>query len=93
MLLCKSWRLSEFFQENEWKVLEWPAYSPDLYPFENLWAILLQQLRKQAAFWEHLDKKLHEIWNEIEADVVRNLYENYTNQLLEVKKAKGVVTR
>ena len=37
-----------FFQVKEWNVLEWPAYSPDLNPTENLWAILKQRLRKQS---------------------------------------------
>ena len=88
----KSKIIGNFLQENEWEVLEWPAYSPDLNPIENLWAILKQQLRKQTVFWENLEK-VYEIWNEIDADVERNLYENYTNRLLDVKKAKGVMTR
>ena len=85
--------ISNFFQENEWEVLEWPAYSPYLNPIENLWVVLKQRLRKQTVFWENLEEKVYEIWNEIDADVVRNLYKNYTKSLLDVKKAKGVMTR
>ena len=102
MLLCinqddapvhKSKIIGNFFQENEWEVLERPAYSPDLNYIENLWAILKQRLRKQTVFWENLEEKVYEIWNEIDADVVRNLYEIYTNSVPDVKKAKGVMTR
>ena len=87
----KSKIIGNFFQENEWEVLEWSVYSPDLNPIENLWAILKQRLRKQTVFWENLEEKVYEIWNEIDADVVRNLYENYTNRILDVKKAKGLM--
>ena len=80
-------KLSAFFPKKPWKVLELPAYSPDLNPIENLWAILKQRLRKQAVFWENLEEKVSEIWNEIDAEVVRNLYENYTNCLLDVKQS------
>ena len=48
---------------------------------------------ENTVFWENLDEKLYEIWNKIDADVVRNLYENYTNRLPDVKKAKGIMTR
>ena len=51
-----------------------------------------QGLRKQTVFWENLEK-LYETWNEVDADVVRNLYENYTNHLIDIKMAKGVMTR
>ena len=40
----KSKIIGNLFQQNEWKVLEWPAYSPDLNPIENLLAILKQRL-------------------------------------------------
>ena len=82
----KSKIIGNFFQENEWEVQEWPAYSPDLNLIEYLWAILKQRLRKQTVFWENLEEKVYEIWNEIDADVVRNLYEKYTNRLIDVNE-------
>ena len=36
---------------------------------------------------------MSEIWNETDAEAVRKVYENYTNHLLDVKRAKGVMTR
>ena len=43
-LVHKSKIIGNFFRENEWRVLEWPAYSPDLSAIVNLWAILKQRL-------------------------------------------------
>ena len=88
----KSKIIGNLFQENEWKVLEWPAYSHDLNPIENFWAILMQRLQKQTFFRKNLER-VYEIWIEIDPDAVRNMYENYTNRLLDVKKTKDVMTR
>ena len=52
-----------------------------------------QQLRKQTFFWENLEEKSYEIWNEIDPDVERKLHENSTKRLIDVKEAKGVMTR
>ena len=50
-----------FFHENEWEVLDWPPYSPDLNIFENLWAIVKRMLAEQTVLWESLDEKVQEI--------------------------------
>ena len=46
----------DYFAENSWKILDWPAYSPDLNPIENLLAIIKERLRKQTVYWENLGK-------------------------------------
>ena len=61
MLLCINRRYWQFFQENEWAVLEWPVYSPDLNPIGNLGAILKQRLRNRQFFPENLEEELYEI--------------------------------
>ena len=43
----KAKKIMDYFAENSCKTLEWPAYSPDLNPIENLWAIIKSRLRKQ----------------------------------------------
>ena len=57
----KASTIKNFFRENEWEVLDWTPYSPDLNNIENLWAIVKKRLAKQSVSWENLEKKVQEI--------------------------------
>ena len=63
----------DYFAENSWKILDWPAYSPDLNPFENLWAIIKERLRKQTVSWENFEGKVLEFWNNIDQETSKTI--------------------
>ena len=88
----KSEVVRNFLAQEQWEVLDWPAYSPDLNPIENIWAIFKKNLRGQIVTWENLEEKVMEVWNNINPDVVRNLYSSYENRLVKVIKNHGSLT-
>ena len=88
----KSEVVRNFLAQKQREVLDWPAYSPDLHPIETIWAILKQSLRGQIVTWENLEEKVMEVWNNINPDVVRNLYSSYENRLVKVTKNHGSLT-
>ena len=61
--------------------------------FEEMEQDFLKKLEKKAK--KSSDKRSLMFWGavEIDADVVRDLFENYTNPLLAIKKANGVRRR
>ena len=67
-------KIMDYFAENSWKILDWPAFSPNLNLIENMWAIIKEQLRKQSVSWENLEEKRLEIWNNIDQETVANGY-------------------
>jgi transposase len=82
--------------KQDFKVLEWPASSPDLNPIEHLWAHLKMQLAKYESppkglneLWERLEDE----WEKISVDVVRNLIQSLPCRLEAVVKAKGYWTK
>ena len=41
-----AWLALEFYKKNKFDRLEWPPYSPDLNPIENIWGIVKQEVNK-----------------------------------------------
>jgi len=92
----KSRLATQWFEENEMTVLEWPAQSPDLNPIEHLWQHLNHQLaayegepKSIAELWE----RVQETWNRISVSVCANLIDSMPRRVAAVLKAKGGYTK
>ena len=57
----KSEDVCNFLAQKQWEVLDWPAYSPDLNPIENIWVIFKKSLRGQNIIWENVEEKVMEV--------------------------------
>ena len=92
--ICK--KAQTWFKDNGFKVLLWPAQSPDLNPIEHLWNHLKRRLGEyerppngMMELWERVEKE----WNKIEAEVCQNLIESMPRRVAAVLKAKGGYTK
>ena len=62
----------EFYLEKSIKVIDWPPYSPDLNPIENIWAIMKQKLEgRKFATITSLKNELYKIWGILEEGLVK----------------------
>ena len=83
---------TKWLEDHGFQVLDWPPYSPDLNPIENLWAILKRQLGE----YEHPPRGMIELWERVEAEwaainveICQNLIESMPRRVQEVIKNKG----
>jgi hypothetical protein len=78
------------------EVMEWPPYSPDLNPIENLWAELKRCLGTQ----ENAPVGIHEPWDRVQAEsngleeeYCQKLVKSMPNRMTMVLKNKGNVIK
>ena len=58
-----------FFQTNNITTIDWPAFSPDMNPIENVWGRMAKTLEpEKIADSEELFQKLFEIWDRLMSD-------------------------
>jgi transposase len=92
----KSKKATIWFKDHGFKVLPWPAQSPDLNPIEHLWDHLKRKLgeyeRAPAGILE-LWERVQVEWDKIEPEVCQNLIESMPRRVAAVVKAKGWHTK
>ena len=85
--MAKKW-----FEDHGYKVLKWPAQSPDVNPIEHLWDHLKQRLQEYdeppkgvLELWKRIEVE----WEKIPAEVCQNLIESMARRIAALYKAKG----
>ena len=92
----QSHQAKDWLKDHGFKVLIWPAQSPDLNPIEHLWSHLKRRLGEYERapggvleLWERVEEE----WNKIPASVCQGLIESMPRRVEAVLKAKGGHTK
>ena len=79
--------------KNKIRCIEWPSYSPDLNPIENLWGLMKEKISKiNIKTKQELKDKVIVIKEKIEGSFIENYIYSMKKRLKEVIKAKGDTT-
>lgn len=86
--------VTDWFHTAGVSVLDFPPYSPDLNPIENLWAILARRVEKRACSDdEALGNAVLEEWNKLDSDVFKALARSMPERCAAVVAAAGHHTK
>ena len=86
----------KWFEDNNIRLLQWPAQSPDLNPIKNLWSEVkrrLKLLKELPKSEDDLYNKLVRVWFNIEEEYCKKLIETMPRRIRSVLKAKGGYTK
>jgi hypothetical protein len=80
-----------WFDEVGVSVLEWPAYSPDLNPIENLWfQLYIECKERKCNNEEELMNTVKKGWNAIPTTRVQDLIDSLSRRIQAVIKFNGL---
>jgi len=82
----------EWLENNFIDLLDWPAYSPDLNPIENLWGILARKVyedQRQFQNKESLTACILDTWDAIEVSTLSALVDSMRRRCVKVIQSRG----
>jgi transposase len=77
--VVKKWK-----EDNGVECLDWPPYSPDLNPIENVWSFLKHRLNKLPTRPQNLDElcaKVFSLWDTVPVSYVQRLYSSLPSRM------------
>ena len=84
--------VKEYLSTEGVTMLEWPPYSPDLNPIENIWNWVKNKVGICSTA-EEMESKVIATWNTITPEMCMKFCGNYEKRLIAVKKANGYGTK
>ena len=82
--------IKDFFKDNQIRIHNHPANSPDLNPIELVWSYLKQEVEKELPnSQKDLEKKVRATWDQIPLELIRNCIDHLPQYLPLVVQAKG----
>ncbi|ORD98366.1 TCB2 [Hepatospora eriocheir] len=86
--------ISNWLDEKEIEVLDWPPQSPDMNPIEAVWALVKLNLVKFGKLkGKELKEKITEIWYSMPDELIVNYVISFHKRCLAVFNAKGNNTK
>ena len=78
----KNWKI-----ENNIQRLDWPSYSPDLAPIENLWSYMKLKVDENKP--RTLNDLVKKVWSTLSPELARNLSNSMSNRILQCIESNG----
>ncbi len=88
--------VTEWKQHHRVDSLNWPAYSPDLNPIENVWGLIKNRIRSSAhppVTLADLDTAVRQQWDSLSPAYIQQLYASMTRRLQACIRAHGFPTK
>ena len=93
-LVHKSLNSLEFYKEKGIKVIDFPPYSPDLNPIENIWGKIKKQiLKKEYQTLAVLMKDIEKEWDSITDNQLKNYSSSMKDRIHSCLLLEGMITK
>ena len=100
--LVQDW-LRDWASSNGVQLLEWPPYSPDINPIENLWKLLKENILKNhpelsslpmtMASFDSLERAAVEAWEDFPEEMLNHLIDTMPHRIEALIAADGWYTK